>query len=78
MLSSLKALAARLRWRSFDGLPPTLPEDPYVGVREPRKRGPGGKSAAVALDEPEEPRTVQAYGPDRNRGISISAGLHEG
>ncbi len=78
MLSYLKALVARLSWRSFDGLPPALPEDPYVGVREPRKRGPGGRSAAVALAEPEERRTVRAYGPARNRGISSNAGPYEG
>jgi hypothetical protein len=72
MLSYLKALAARLNWRSFDALPPPLPEDPYVGVREPRKRGPGGRSAAVALAEPDEPGTVRAYGLARSDGIGPS------
>jgi hypothetical protein len=66
MLSFLKALAARFAGRGFNGLPPTLPDDPYVGVREPRKRGPGGQTAAVALAEPVEPTLVRAYGDTPN------------
>jgi hypothetical protein len=62
MLSYLKALAARLFDRHVGGLPPTAPDDPYVGVREPRKRGPGGKSTAVALAEPSEQPVVRADG----------------
>jgi hypothetical protein len=53
MLAYLKALAARLGWRNFGGRPPQWPEDPYADVREPRRRGPGGKSTAVAVAEPE-------------------------
>jgi hypothetical protein len=30
------------------------PQDPYAGVRVPLKRGPHGKSSAVALAEPDE------------------------
>jgi hypothetical protein len=55
MFSYLMSLAGRLGWRSFGGLPPQSPEDPYAEVREPRRRGPGGKSTAVAVAEPEEP-----------------------
>lgn len=62
MFSYLKALASRLVWRGFGGLPPAPLDDPHVGVREPRKRGPGGKSAAVALVEPAERKPVRAYG----------------
>jgi hypothetical protein len=68
MFAYLKALAARLVGRGFTGLPPGAPGDPYAGVREPRKRGPGGRSTAVALAEPEEWRVVRA---------SASASLHE-
>ena len=31
------------------------PLDPYAYVRQPLRRGPGGRGAAVALEEPEEP-----------------------
>ena len=54
MLSYLKSLAAKYSWRNFGGLPPEPPPDPYADVREPRRRGPGGKSSAVAVAEPEE------------------------
>jgi hypothetical protein len=36
------------------------PQDPYAGVRVPLKRGPRGRSSAVALAEPEESRPVRA------------------
>ena len=36
------------------------PQDPYAGVRAPLRRGPQGRSSAVALVEPEEPKTVRA------------------
>jgi hypothetical protein len=67
MLSYLRALAARLVRRGFGGLPPAPPDDPYVGVREPRRRGPGGRNAAVALAEPAEPRHVRADGRAESR-----------
>jgi hypothetical protein len=52
MFERLKLLAARLFFR----LPslPDPPADPCVGVREPRKGGPGGRHSAVAVDEPDE------------------------
>jgi hypothetical protein len=78
MLSYLKALAARVDWRGFRGLPPAAPDDPHVGVREPRKRGPGGKSSAVALAEPAEERVVRAYRHAQGRGgISTDGGPYE-
>ena len=61
MLSYLRSLAARLAW-DYGRLPPEFPEDPYAGVREPRRRGPGGKSTAVAVAEPEEWKLVRADG----------------
>jgi len=63
MLAYLKALAARLRRRISDVWPPT--EDPTVGVREPRRRSPGGRTSGVALAEPREPSNVHAVGRDR-------------
>ena len=59
MFSYLMALAARLAWRDFGGLPPEPPEDPFADIREPRRSGPGGKSATVAVAEPDEPQLVQ-------------------
>ena len=66
MLAYLKALAARVMRRVGGALPPS--EDPAVGVREPRRRGPGGRSSGVALAEPGEPSNVKAIG--RNRRAS--------
>jgi hypothetical protein len=65
MFEYLKALAARLMRQGFGGSPPGPPYDPHVGVREPRKRGPGGGTTAVALAEPKEPGTVRAHGDGR-------------
>lgn len=56
----LRRLAARLMSRGWPS--PDAPEDPFVGVREPRRRGPGGRSAAVALMEPEPDRSIEATG----------------
>lgn len=70
MFSYLKALAARLGWRQPGGWPPALPEDPFAGVRVPKKRGPGGRSAAIALAEPDEPRLLCADGRGQGRGVS--------
>jgi hypothetical protein len=64
MLAYLRAIAARLLRDGFRGLPPRPPDDPYVGVREPRRRSPGGRSTAVAVEEPLEPRSVRAHGRD--------------
>lgn len=33
---------------------PSAGEDPYAGVRVPIKRGPGGRSSAIAVMEPGE------------------------
>jgi hypothetical protein len=54
MLEYLKALAARFTRRDFGPLPPDAPGDPYADVREPRRGGPGGRSTAIAVAEPEE------------------------
>jgi hypothetical protein len=45
-------------------LPRRKPEplDPYAYVRAPLRRGPGGRGAGVALEEPEEPGFLGMFG----------------
>jgi hypothetical protein len=38
------------------------PQDPYAYVTAMLKRGPGGRSSAVALDEPEPRRFLNLFG----------------
>jgi hypothetical protein len=38
------------------------PQDPYAYVTAGLKRGPGGRSAAVALDEPKPYRILDVFG----------------
>jgi hypothetical protein len=38
------------------------PLDPYAYVRAPLRRGPGGRGASVALEEPEEQRFLGVFG----------------
>jgi len=67
--SPLFARARLILARLFQsGLPPSgdSPADPYARVRVPRHSGPSGRSAAVAVAEPEEaPQTVIARGSIR-------------
>jgi hypothetical protein len=63
LLSSLKALIARLDWRGFGDLPPS--GDPFAGVRAPRAGGPRGRSGAIAMPEPGEDDLVDAHGRAR-------------
>ena len=59
MFKALKRIVARL----FGRLPPSGPTpDPYAGVREPRKRGPAGGHAGLAVMEPEPDRPAPAVG----------------
>jgi len=51
--SRLEQLLTRLK-RLFERKPEPEPEDPFVGVRSPNKRGPRNRSGAVALAEPNE------------------------
>ena len=39
-----------------------FPNEPCAGVREPRRRTPGGRSSAVAVLEPDPPGDVRAVG----------------
>jgi hypothetical protein len=61
------------RWRPPDTFlnrlgPFSPPEDPYPGVREPRRPNPGGRSSAVALAEPEPSGRVRAVSTVGTRG----------
>ena len=38
------------------------PQDPYAYVTADLKRGPGGRSSAVALEEPEPTRPLNVFG----------------
>jgi hypothetical protein len=38
------------------------PLDPYAYVHAPLRQGPGGRGAAVALEEPEEPGFLGMFG----------------
>ena len=38
-------------------------QDPFAGVRSPNKRGPRGRSGAVALAEPDEGEEDQSFPP---------------
>jgi hypothetical protein len=74
MLERLKRIILRLR-SSGGWLPPPTrpPEGPDIGVREPRGRRPSAGSAAVAVVEPDEPRTTIVAGhPQRSPGPSGS------
>ena len=65
MIDYLKSLVARFAgWRRTP-FPPY--EDPLIGVREPRRGGPGGRSSAVAVEEPEENIVTRAQGSDMPR-----------
>jgi hypothetical protein len=60
LLQRLKQLAALLIGRRPPS--PGSSPDPCVGVREPRKRGPGGRRSAVAVMEPQPQQSVRAIG----------------
>jgi hypothetical protein len=55
-ISKLSSFVRRLLRRKPE------PLDPYAYVRAPLRRGPGGRSSAVALDEPNEPRSLGLFG----------------
>jgi hypothetical protein len=62
MLSWLVQLARRMR--SSPSAPDSneSPRDPYSYVRHPLVSRPGGRNAAVALEEPEEEQTLRLVG----------------
>ena len=59
----LRGLVARLRGPLFgEG----RGSDPYAGVRQPRGGQPGGRTTAIALEEPDEMQPVNAVGAGRS------------
>ena len=70
ILDYLRRLAAAVMHgrRPFHRFNP--PPDPYLGVREPRRRTPGGRSSAVAVEEPPPSRSVRAVG--KNIAIALA------
>jgi len=46
------------------------PRDPSSGVRHPRSHRPGGKSAAIAVDEPDDDEALMAIGGPREQHAS--------
>jgi hypothetical protein len=70
MLNYLRRLAAAVLRRQSPFHPFNPPSDPYAAVREPRRRSPGGRSSAVAVEEPPPASAVQAIG--RNRTIALA------
>jgi len=62
LLQALRQLMRRLLRRD-----PAEPQDPYARVQVPVRRGPGGRSSAVALEEPPETKLTNAFGRRRTR-----------
>jgi hypothetical protein len=65
MMSWLRYLAKRVRGTlsgpdSHEG--PHGPRDPYSYVRHPLVQRPGGRNAAVALEEPDDDQKLQLIG----------------
>ena len=57
----------KFAWELIDKLQSLLrrrsePQDPYAYVTANLKRGPGGRSSAVALEEPEPERVLNLFG----------------
>ncbi len=65
LFRALKALAARVTWWRPPSPGPSA--DPYAGVREPRTRGPAGRSTAAAVMEPPPESSVRAVGRSAER-----------
>jgi len=62
MLAWLARLARQLhRWLNIPG-PNELPRDPYSYVRHPLVHRPGGRNAAIALEEPDEDENLELIG----------------
>ena len=71
MFTYLRRLAAVFMRTRGPFHPFNPPSDPYAGVREPRRPKPGGgRSAAVAVDEPAPPAVVNAV--TRNRTLALA------
>jgi hypothetical protein len=64
MFQYLRSLAKRLMNKPGES---GSPADPLAPVRQPRSRAPGGRSSAVAVEEPREWESVAARGDDVQR-----------
>jgi len=62
MLSWLQQLARRLKVSSIAPDASDAPRDPYSYVRHPLALRPGGRNAAVALEEPDEDEPLVLVG----------------
>jgi hypothetical protein len=62
MLSWLRQLAKRVKMSSIAPDSNDAPRDPYSYVRHPLTHQPGGRNAAVALEEPDEDQNLQLIG----------------
>ena len=61
MLDSVKRLGRQVMSLLFGGTAPLEPPpEPYARVRVPRRSGPGGRNAAVAIAEPADHENVSA------------------
>jgi hypothetical protein len=58
MFRSLRNVVARLLGRRPPGAEPS--RDPSAGVRQPLRSGPGGRTSAIALMEPQPDLAVNA------------------
>jgi hypothetical protein len=65
MIEYLRSLVSRYmeRWRRAE--PPF--DDPFIGVREPRTHGPGGRRSAASVEEPVDDLFVRAAGQSAPR-----------
>jgi hypothetical protein len=75
MLDYLRRLAVSFLRRRSPFHPFNPPADPYAAVREPRPARPGGRSSAVALEEPPPTSTARAIGRSRTIALLVAAGL---
>jgi hypothetical protein len=77
MLNYLRRLAAGFLQRRWPFHPFNPPSDPYAAVREPRRLSPGGRSSAVALEEPPPSGTVSAIARNRTMAVAflVAGGL---
>ena len=67
LLERFRLLAAAMFKRG--GGPFMPPADPYAAVPEPRRRNPGGRSSAIALDEPPADIRTTAIGATEARRL---------
>jgi hypothetical protein len=65
--STTASLFRRIMRLLFGRRRPGDPHAPYAGVPHPNRRGPHGRTSAVAVAEPDEPQAVVAVGRARKR-----------